>query len=51
MVHAGSSQTGEGYVIRSSGTGPTVVLEGSHGLMLFADVSRGHLAITAADHP
>lgn len=32
-------------------TGPTVVLEASHGLMLFADVSRGHLAITAADHP
>jgi hypothetical protein len=32
-------------------TGPTVVLEASGGLMLFTEVSRGHLAITAAEHP
>ena len=32
-------------------TGPTVLLGPSYGLMLFAELDRGHLTITAAEHP
>lgn len=42
---------GDKPMLAHDATGPTVVLETSHGLMLFAEVFRGHLAITAADHP
>jgi len=42
---------GEKPMLIADATGPTVVLEASRGLMLFAEVSRGHRAITAAEHP
>jgi hypothetical protein len=32
-------------------TGPTVLLEATRGLMLFAEPDRGSLAITVAEHP
>jgi hypothetical protein len=38
-------------VLSRQARGPTVVLSPSHGLMLFAERDRGHLAIAAARHP
>jgi hypothetical protein len=42
---------GDKPMLIADATGPTVALTPTSGLMLFAEVNRGHLALTAAEHP
>jgi hypothetical protein len=42
---------GDNAMLIPEATGPTVILEASRGLMLFAETYRGNLAIHAAEHP
>jgi hypothetical protein len=41
----------ENPMLAGFATGPSVVLEASRGLMVFAEPNRGRLAITVAEHP